>query len=220
MGSEQLEWLEGDVKGLSASTPIVVFAHIPLWAVYPEWGWGTDDSARALSYLKRFGSVSVLNGHIHQVMQKVEGHVTFHTAMSTAFPQPAPGSAPSPGPMKVEADRLKKMLGLSRMSFHDVNHPIAITDVPLQEDAMATGAKDIVVDNFSFAPSTTAVAAGTAITWTNKDDVPHNIVSTELKFKSPVLDTDQQFTHSFDAPGTYKYYCSLHPKMTGQIVVG
>ena len=220
LGSEQLEWLEKDVKRLKSSTPIVVFAHIPLWSVYPEWGWGTDDSARALSYLKRFGSVSVLNGHIHQVMQKVEGHVTFHTAMSTAFPQPAPGSAPSPGPMKVEADRLKKMLGLSRMSFHDVNHPIAITDVPLQEDAMATGAKDIVVDNFSFAPSTTAVAAGTAITWTNKDDVPHNIVSTELKFKSPVLDTDQQFTHSFDAPGTYKYYCSLHPKMTGQIVVG
>src|SRR5439155_1150594 len=131
LGDEQLEWLERDVKGLSSSTPIVVFAHIPLWSVYPEWGWGTDDSARALSYLKRFGSVSVLNGHIHQVMQKIEGNVTFHTAMSTAFPQPAPGSAPSPGPMKVEADRLKQVLGLSRVSFHDVNHPIAITDVPL-----------------------------------------------------------------------------------------
>ena len=91
LGTEQLEWLEKDVKRLKSSTPIVVFAHIPLWSVYPEWGWGTDDSARALSYLKRFGSVSVLNGHIHQVMQKVEGHVTFHTAMSTAFPQPAPG---------------------------------------------------------------------------------------------------------------------------------
>ena len=125
LGAEQLEWLEKDVKRLTSSTPIVVFAHIPLWSVYPEWGWGTDDSARALSYLKRFGSVSVLNGHIHQVMHKVEGHVSFHTAMSTAFPQPAPGSAPSPGPMKVEADRLKKVLGLARMSFHDVNHPIA-----------------------------------------------------------------------------------------------
>ena len=90
LGNEQLEWLEKDVKRLKSSTPIVVFAHIPLWSVYPEWGWGTDDSERALSYLKRFGSVSVLNGHIHQVMQKVEGHVTFHTAMSTAFPQPAP----------------------------------------------------------------------------------------------------------------------------------
>src|SRR6185295_4897576 len=170
----QLEWLEKDLARLAGSTPIVVFAHIPLWSVYPEWGWGTDDSERALSHLKRFGSVSVLNGHIHQVMQEVEGHVTFHTAMSTAFPQPAPGAAASPGPMKVEADRLKKMRGLSPMSFQDINHPNAITDVALQEETMATGATDIVVDNFSFAPSTTAVAAGTAITWTNKDDVPHN----------------------------------------------
>jgi 3',5'-cyclic AMP phosphodiesterase CpdA len=133
LGDEQLEWLERDVKHLSSSTPIVVFAHIPLWSIYPQWGWGTDDSARALSYLKRFGSVSILNGHIHQVMQKVEGHVTFHTAMSTAFPQPAPGSAPAPGPMKVEADRLRQMLGLSRVSFHDVHHPIAITDLPLDD---------------------------------------------------------------------------------------
>jgi len=138
LGKEQLEWLEKDVKRLKSSTPIVVFAHIPLWTVYPEWGWGTDDSAQALSYLKRFGSVSVLNGHIHQVMQKVEGHITFHTAMSTAFPQPAPGTAPSPGPMKVEADRLKKVLGLSRMSFQAVNHPIAITDVPLEDPAGAS----------------------------------------------------------------------------------
>jgi Icc protein len=133
LGRDQLEWLEKDVKHLKSSTPIVVFAHIPLWSVYPEWGWGTDDSAQALGYLKRFGSVSVLNGHIHQVMQKVEGHVSFHTAMSTAFPQPAPGTAPSPGPMKVEAERLRSVLGLSRMTLHPVNHPIAITDVALSE---------------------------------------------------------------------------------------
>src|SRR6201981_125221 len=141
LGNDQREWLEDDVKHLKSSTPIVVFAHIPLWSVYPQWGWGTDDSARALAYLKRFGSVSVLNGHIHQVMQKVEGHVSFHTAMSTAFPQPAPGTAPSPGPMKVEADRLKKVLGLTRVSFQDVNHPIAVTDVALEESgqAMAIG---------------------------------------------------------------------------------
>jgi len=221
LGVEQLEWLEKDVKRLRSSTPIVVFAHIPLWSVYPEWGWGTDDSARALSYLKRFGSVSVLNGHIHQVMQKVEGHVSFHTAMSTAFPQPAPGSAPSPGPMKVEADRLKKVLGVARMSFHDVNHPIAITDVPLEEDmkTAGAGAKQVVVDNFSFAPAMAAVVAGSTVTWTNRDDVPHNIVSTDQKFKSPVLDTGEQFSHTFDAPGTYKYFCSIHPKMTGQVVV-
>jgi plastocyanin len=187
--------------------------------VYPEWGWGTDDSERALSYLKRFGSVSVLNGHIHQVMQKVEGHVTFHTAMSTAFPQPEPGTAPSPGPMKVADDRLRKVLGLSRMSFHPVNHPIAITDVPL-EAGMHLGAQDIAVDNFNFAPATASVPLGTMVTWTNRDDVPHNIVSTERKFKSPVLDTDEQFSYRFDAPGSYKYFCSLHPKMTGEIVVG
>jgi Icc protein len=220
LGDEQLLWLEKDVKRLKSSTPIVVFAHIPLWSVYPEWGWGTDDSVRALSYLKRFGSVSVLNGHIHQVMQKVEGHVSFHTAMSTAFPQPAPGSAPSPGPMKVEADRLKKLLGLSRMSFHDINHPIAITDLPLEDDTKTSAAaKDVVIDNFSFAPGATTVPAGSTITWTNRDDVPHTVVSAERTFKSPVLDTDQRFSHSFDAPGTYKYFCSLHPRMTGEVVV-
>jgi Icc protein len=219
LGDEQLEWLEKDVKRLKSSTPIVVFAHIPLWSVYPDWGWGTDDSERALSYLKRFGSVSVLNGHIHQVMQKVEGHVTFHTAMSTAFPQPAPGTAASPGPMKVADDRLRKVLGLSRMTFQSVNHPIAITDVPLEADTQTADAHDVGVDNFSFAPTTVSVPVGTTITWTNHDDVPHQVVSTEQKFKSPVLDTDGHFSYRFDAPGAYKYFCSLHPRMTGQIVV-
>jgi 3',5'-cyclic-AMP phosphodiesterase len=219
LGTEQLEWLEKDVKRLKSSTPIVVFAHIPLWSVYPEWGWGTDDSARALGYLKRFGSVSVLNGHIHQVMQKVEGHVTFHTAMSTAFPQPAPGSAPSPGPMKVEADRLKTVLGLARLSFHGVDHSIAITEVPLEDQMKGSSGQEVVVDNFNFAPATTAVSVGTTVRWTNRDDVPHNIVSTEKKFASPVLDTGEQFSHTFEVAGTYRYYCSIHPKMTGQIVV-
>jgi plastocyanin len=220
LGAEQLEWLEKDVKQLKSSTPIVVFAHIPLWSVYPEWGWGTEDSERALSYLKRFGSVSVLNGHIHQVMQKVEGHVTFHTAMSTAFPQPAPGAAASPGPMKVADDRLRKVLGLSRMSFHGVDHPIAITDVPLEAEMQTANAGAVAIDNFTFAPAMAPVPAGTTITWTNRDDIPHNVVSTERTFKSPVLDTGEQFSHRFDRAGTYKYFCSLHPKMTGQIVVG
>jgi hypothetical protein len=109
----------------------VVFAHIPLWSVYPEWGWGTKDSAQALSILKRFGSVTVLNGHIHQVMQKVEGNVTFHTAMSTAFPQPAPGSAPSAGPMKVPAERLRQVLGVTSVNFTAGNHHLAVVDTPL-----------------------------------------------------------------------------------------
>jgi len=132
LGQEQLEWLEKDVEGLKSSTPIIVFAHIPLWAVYPEWGWGTDDSAQALSYLKRFGSVSVLNGHIHQVMQKVEGNVTFHTAMSTAFPQPQPGTAPSPGPLKVPAEKLRGLLGISDVNYLQGKHALAIIDSPLQ----------------------------------------------------------------------------------------
>jgi Icc protein len=221
LGAEQLAWLEGDVKRLKSSTPIVVFAHIPLWSVYPEWGWGTDDSARALSYLKRFGSVSVLNGHIHQVMQKVEGNVTFHTAMSTAFPQPAPGAAASPGPMKVETDRLKTMLGLASIAYHDVHHPIAITDMPLESTVASAGAdeRQVVADNFSFSPAAVTVPAGATVTWTNRDDIPHNIVSIEKKFASPVLDTDQQFSHRFDVSGTYPYYCSIHPKMTGRIEV-
>ncbi len=128
LGAEQLEWLEKDVKRISHSTPIVVFAHIPLWTVYPEWGWGTDDSAQALSYLKRFGSVSVLNGHIHQIMQKVEGNVTFHTAASTAFPQPKPGEAPSPGPMKVPADQLRSVLGITSVTQSKGKHALAVTD--------------------------------------------------------------------------------------------
>jgi 3',5'-cyclic AMP phosphodiesterase CpdA len=132
LGDEQLEWIESDLKGRSASQPIVVFAHIPLWTVYPEWGWGTEDSAKALGYLKRFGSVTVLNGHIHQVMQKVEGNVTFHTARSTAFPQPAPGTAPSAGPMKVPADQLEKMLGIASVTFKQNEQRLAIVDTPLK----------------------------------------------------------------------------------------
>jgi plastocyanin len=164
--------------------------------------------------------VSVLNGHIHQVMQKVEGHVTFHTAMSTAFPQPAPGTAPSPGPMKVDDNRLRKVLGLSRMSINPVNSPIAITDLPLEAERATLGRQDVVVDNFSFAPTVASVPVGGTVQWTNRDDVPHVIMSSEKRFKSPVLDTDQQFSYAFDVPGTYDYFCSLHPKMTGRISVG
>jgi 3',5'-cyclic-AMP phosphodiesterase len=131
LGHEQLEWLEDDVRGLSASTPIVVFAHIPLWAVYLEWGWGTDDSAQALSYLKRFGCVTVLNGHIHQTMQKVEGNIMFHTATSTAFPQPHPGTAPSPGPMKVPAEQLRSLLGLTSVAYVESQHSLGIVDSSL-----------------------------------------------------------------------------------------
>ncbi len=132
LGQEQLAWLEADVKRRSASMPIVVFAHIPLWTVYPQWGWGTEDGGRALELLKRFGSVTVLNGHIHQIMQKVEGNVIFHTARSTAFPQPAPGIAPSPGPMKVADDKLRTLLGTASVTFKQGSERLAIVDTPLQ----------------------------------------------------------------------------------------
>jgi 3',5'-cyclic AMP phosphodiesterase CpdA len=134
LGSDQLKWLEQDVKKLSSSTPIVIFAHVPLWSVYPKWGWGTTDSEQALTYLKRFGSVTVLNGHIHQTMQKVEGNITFHTAMSTAFPQPAPGTAPGPGPMKVPAEKLRSVLGLTHVHYVEHKHTLAITDSPLIDE--------------------------------------------------------------------------------------
>ncbi len=131
LGPEQLAWLKTDLASLSASTPIVVFAHIPLWMVYPDWGWGTQDGAEALSYLKRFGSVTVLNGHIHQVVQKVEGNVAFHTATSTAFPQPAPGQAPNPGPMVVPAGRLQSVLGITEVKYIARQSHLAIVDASL-----------------------------------------------------------------------------------------
>jgi 3',5'-cyclic AMP phosphodiesterase CpdA len=128
LGAEQLAWLEADLKGRSNSTPIVVFSHIPLYVLYKEWGWGTEDGQRALDMLKRFGSVTVLNGHIHQLAQKVEGNMTFHTALSTAFPQPVPGTAPSPGPMLVPADQLRSKLGLSTVTVAQGNKPLAFVD--------------------------------------------------------------------------------------------
>jgi len=131
LGPEQLAWLADDVKGLSASTPIVVFAHIPLWTISKDWGWGTDDSEQALSLLKGFGSVTVLNGHIHQLMQKVEGHVTFYTARSTAFPRPAPGTAPAPTPLVVPADKLRSVLGIRTVDYTQGKELLAITDQPL-----------------------------------------------------------------------------------------
>jgi plastocyanin len=245
LGTEQLEWLEKDLRGKSASTPIIIFAHIPLWSVYPEWGWGTDDSAQALSYVKRFGSVSVLNGHIHQTMQKVEGNVTFHTAMSTAFPQPAPGTAASPGPMKVPAEQLRSVLGITEVNFVRGQHTLAIVDTPLVSGAAAMagmdmshdkdmkmssdkgkmagaekpGPNEVFIDNFSFSPASITISVGTKLTWTNKDDVPHNVVSNDRSFSSKALDTDDKFSFTFDKVGSYDYYCGIHPRMTAKVIV-
>ncbi|HEX3799855.1 MAG TPA: metallophosphoesterase [Verrucomicrobiae bacterium] len=131
LGEDQLAWLKDDLSALSNSTPIVVFAHVPLWTIYPQWGWGTQDAQRALDLMKRFGSVTVLNGHIHQTMKKVEGNVTFHTATSTAFPQPAPGAAPKPGLMKVAPEILPTVLGITEVSYMESSHSLAIVDAKL-----------------------------------------------------------------------------------------
>lgn len=240
LGTQQLVWLKKDLQSLSSSTPIVVFAHIPLWTVYPEWGWGTDDSAQALALLKRFGSVTVLNGHIHQTMQKVEGNVHFHTAFSTAFPQPAPGSAPSPGPMMVSADRLKHVLGSTTVTFVPGKHNLAIVDTTLTGETAMAGSMatehpndkprrldnskqppgTISIDNFQFTPKNATVKAGTEVTWINHDDVPHLVISANGKFPSSrTIDTDQKYNARFDVRGEFPYFCSLHPQMTGKIVV-
>jgi 3',5'-cyclic AMP phosphodiesterase CpdA len=131
LGPEQLAWVAADLKGRSPSTPIVVFAHMPLWTIYEPWGWGTGDSEQLMTLLRRFGSVTVLNGHIHQIVQKVEGHITFHTARSTAYPQPAPGEGSGPGPLKVSPEELPARLGITSVSV--VKHPrsLALNDLTL-----------------------------------------------------------------------------------------
>jgi len=245
LGAEQLEWIEKDVKHLSSSTPIVVFAHVPLWSVYPAWGWGTDDGARALGYLKRFGSVTVLNGHIHQTMQKVEGNVSFHTALSTAFPQPRPGTAPAPGPMTVPAGQLRDVLGVREVRYIPAHRHLAVVDDTLSgnspDAAFAAGeanarahaaqtaaaasavpasVTEIVIDNFAFAPKVLTVPVGASVTWRNKDDVPHKIQSADKRFDpSPLLDTKATYTTRFTKAGEYRYFCSLHPVMQGTIIV-
>jgi 3',5'-cyclic AMP phosphodiesterase CpdA len=131
LGDDQLQWLENDLKGRSSSTPIVVFAHMPLWTIYEPWGWGTADADQAMSFLKRFGSVTVLNGHIHQIVQRVEGNITFHTARSMAYPQPRAGEGPGPGPLKVPSDLLPKMLGVTSVTSAQLPGTLSLTDTSL-----------------------------------------------------------------------------------------
>jgi 3',5'-cyclic-AMP phosphodiesterase len=248
LGGDQLAWLEDDLRGQKSSTPIVVFAHVPLWAAYPQWGWGTEDSSQALGYLKRFGSVTVLNGHIHQIMQKVEGNVTFHTAMSTAFPQPIGGTAPSPGPIKVPAENLRRVLGITDVSYVAGNRHLAVVDAtlagtsPQDADAILRQAAaalpvaaaqnqaqskisaagetlQVGIDNFAFTPKETMVKVGTTVHWTNKDDIPHTVTSDSKVFDSSVLDTNQSFQFTFTTLGKFQYFCKLHPHMTGVVTV-
>ena len=131
LGDEQLAWVAADLKGRTASTPVVVFAHMPLWTIYEPWGWGTGDAGALMDQLRRFGSVTVLNGHIHQIVQKVEGNITFHTARSTAYPQPAPGEGPGPGPLKVPPEELAQRLGMTSVSLRAHPRSLVLNDASL-----------------------------------------------------------------------------------------
>jgi 3',5'-cyclic AMP phosphodiesterase CpdA len=131
LGGDQLAWLEQDLRRVKSDTPLVVFSHMPLFAMYPDWGWGTDDATEALRHMRRFGSVTVLNGHVHQLMQKVEGNITFHTATTTAYPLPRPGEGPAPKPLVVPADQLHQALGIRRARIVPGRHPLALVEEPL-----------------------------------------------------------------------------------------
>ena len=216
LGRAQLEWLEKDLKAQKKR-----YAHRGVRARalvdgLPGMGLGTDDGLQALAYLKRFGSVSILNGHIHQNIQKVEGNITFHTACSTAFPQPKPGTAPSPGPLKLPADQLRRALGLTNVAYVQGKDALAIMDSNLESGG--SQGTEVKIDNFAFNPESVTVAAGTQVTWINRDDIPHTVVSTKKAFASPVLDTGEKFTHVFETAGEYPYYCSVHPHMTGKLI--
>ena len=111
LGQEQQDWVAKDLAAQKSSTPIVVFGHVPLYALYEKWGWTTEDGTAVLAALQRFDAVTVLNGHIHQVIQHTEGNIRFATAASTAYPQPAPGTADKPGPLKFPDNQLLGVLG-------------------------------------------------------------------------------------------------------------
>jgi 3',5'-cyclic AMP phosphodiesterase CpdA len=132
LGAQQLEWIEKDVAGLSSDTPIIVFSHIPMFAMYPDWGWGTEDSAQALSYLKRFSSVTCLNGHVHQLFTKTEGNVTFYTGTTTAYPLPHPGDGPAPKPVTLPAGQLHDALGIREVSYVKGQQALALKEQKLQ----------------------------------------------------------------------------------------
>ena len=219
----------GDLTHLSASTPIVLFAHMPLWNLYPQWGWGTDDSAQALGYLKRFGSVTVLNGHIHQ---KVEGNVTFHTARRH-HSTPAPRVLACASALRI----LLSALALAATATSCGNVPQgavgvaqAATDFRLATGsviaagAMTSGTSEVrdmvAISNFAFQPATLTVAEGSKVVWINRDEEPHIVISTGARFpSSPALDTDDRYTAVLATPGSYGYFCSIHPHMVGTIIV-
>jgi plastocyanin len=225
LGAEQLAWAKRDLAARSASTPIVVFAHMPLFNVYEPWGWGTQDAGELMDALRRFGSVTVLNGHIHQIVQKVEGHISFHTARSTAYPQPLAGVGEGPGPLKVSYAELPRMLGITSVTVKSHPRTLALVDrtlaAPVAGATAGAGAKIVKIDarNFMFSPQNLTVSQGATVTWTNFDQEPHTVVSDSGLFRSGAIDTQESFSFKFDKPGTYRYLCTIHPRMLGTVVV-
>ena len=132
LGTDQLAFVEKDVAGLSSDTPIIVFSHIPLFAMYPDWGWGTDDATQALSYLRRFSSVTCLNGHVHQLFSKTDGNVTFYSGTTTAYPLPHPGDGPAPKPITLPAGKLHDALGIREVSYTKGQTALALKEATLQ----------------------------------------------------------------------------------------
>ena len=132
LGVDQLEFIRKDVAPLSSDTPVIVFSHIPLFAMYPDWGWGTDDAAQALSYLQRFSSVTCLNGHVHQLFSKTEGNVTFHSATTTAYPLPHPGDGTAPKPLTLPAGQLADALGIREVTYVKGQQGLALKEDKLQ----------------------------------------------------------------------------------------
>jgi plastocyanin len=216
LGADQIAWLERDLKGRPSSTPIVVFAHMPLWTIHEPWGWGTSDAAQATSLLQRFGSVTVINGHIHQIVSKVEGNITFHTARSTAYPQPEAGQGKGPGPLVVPAEQLPAMLGVTTIQVQ--MHP-AKADLRDTALAQAQAGPSVEIRDFSFEPTALTIKSGQTVTWKNRDDEPHVVVDEAGSFRSPALDTDDTWQHKFDKPGVYKIFCGIHPSMREEVRV-
>jgi 3',5'-cyclic-AMP phosphodiesterase len=111
LGQAQLDLLAKDLADRKSDTPLVILSHIPLYNLYPKWGWGTVDWPNALSSLSRFSAVTVLNGHIHQAIHHTEGNIQYSTAVSTAYPLPSPGDGEKPAPVKLPKDKLLAALG-------------------------------------------------------------------------------------------------------------
>jgi Icc protein len=220
LGDDQIAWATKDLQGQPPGTPIVVFSHIPLWTVYTPWGWNTDDIDPVTAQLRRFSSVTVLNGHIHQIQQGSDGNISYRTAGATAYPQPRPGKAPAPGPLVVPADQLRSYLGW-RLADSAPGKPIAVTDTALA--AGADPAKQAMVDikDFRFVPQDLTVAVGTAVTWTNHDNEAHTIMSDDKTFTTApqLVESGGQFSHTFDKAGVFPYHCTIHPFMHGRITV-